>query len=202
MYVPCYFFMNFCDLNIDLTHFFYKNCRSFNELSKTVCPSRYDSRFRDLTGGRKGPRPIQSLSEPARNGVKSVSNRYRIQRYISPNMCVIYVIFTHDLIHTCLAVRILVAIQLSRITCVIRAVLGSRWTMPVKEYTAHLVRSSSFSRRGHICSFGKYLHICFLYSSQLSIKWAMCNVMLNLLLRDAFFCICAFLHMRIKCAYD
>ena len=64
------------DLNIDLTQkkVVYKSCKSFNELSNALAVCRYDSCFSSSDEGQKGPRPIQSLSEPARNTVKRLND--------------------------------------------------------------------------------------------------------------------------------
>ena len=66
------FVMSYGDLNIDLTQKSYlKRCRSFNELSNAICRLPLRLVVFDISEvGRKGPRSIQSLSEPARNRVK------------------------------------------------------------------------------------------------------------------------------------
>ena len=70
------FVMTSGDLNIDLTQkklFTKVVSRSTNY--QTPLPFVATIRaFRVLTGARKGPRPIQSLSEPARNTVKRLND--------------------------------------------------------------------------------------------------------------------------------
>ena len=77
------FVMTSGDLNIDLTQqtllIKVVGLPTSYPLPFAVC--RYDSCFRDLTWGRKGPRPIPSISEPARNrGRVSAGKRMQATR--------------------------------------------------------------------------------------------------------------------------
>ena len=70
--------MNSSDLNIDLTQkkFHTKVVGLSTNYPTSFAVCRYDSWFSRFDGGRNGPRPIPSLSEPARNRVNPLNTMF------------------------------------------------------------------------------------------------------------------------------